>query len=111
MLTDLYLQTTNPKLSMAELLDAKMLSKIVLSVLFHTTVYVVFLNLVSYVFLGKTLSSAVNTRAIVCLVIIMFFGFFARFYHVKEIYGAYGGDLAKTRAHLDKLYIGWIFLS
>jgi len=41
----------------------------------------------------------------------MFFGFFARFLHVKEIYRAYDSNLEKTRNHLDRLYIGWIFIS
>jgi hypothetical protein len=41
----------------------------------------------------------------------MFTGFFARFLHVKEVYKSYGYDLEKTRNHLDKLYIGWIFIS
>jgi hypothetical protein len=41
----------------------------------------------------------------------MFFGFFARFLHVKEVYRAYGNDMEKTREHVDKLYIGWIFIS
>jgi hypothetical protein len=41
----------------------------------------------------------------------MFFGFFARFFHVKEVYRAYHKNMEKTRTHLDKLYIGWIFIS
>lgn len=41
----------------------------------------------------------------------MFFGFFARFFHVKDIFKAYNGDIERTRNHLDKLYISWIFIS
>ena len=111
MLTDLYLQTTNPKLDFGELFNANIFPQIVASVLFHTLVYSLLLNLASYTFFGKLLSYAVNIRLVSALLVVMFFGFFARFYHVKEIYKAYKGDMTKTRAHLDKLYIGWIFLS
>ena len=111
MFTDLYLQTTNPKLTCYELCSMHVLTNIVLSVLFHTILYVAFGNLVSYIFFGKYLSNIVNTRLTVSLLFIMFFGFFARFYHVKEIYKAYHYDLEKTRNHLDRLYIGWIFIS
>jgi hypothetical protein len=45
------------------------------------------------------------------LFVIMAFGFLARFFHVKDIYKAYDNDLEKTRSHLDKLYIGWVFIS
>jgi hypothetical protein len=41
----------------------------------------------------------------------MVFGFVARFLHVKDIYKAYNNDLDKTRSHLDKLFISWIFIS
>lgn len=111
MLTELYLQTTDPKLTIGQLFNANIFPKILASVLFHTIIYAAFLNIASYVFTGKMLFSAVNMRLISVLLVIMFFGFFARFYHVKEIYRAYGGDANKTREHLDKLYVGWIFLS
>lgn len=111
MFTDLFIQTTNPELSFQEVFTFSILAQIVQSTLFHTILYCLFLNLVFFIFTGKFLSATVNTRLILCLVIIMFFGFFARYFHVKEIYKAYHYDLEKTRNHLDKLYIGWIFLS
>lgn len=107
MFTDLYLQTTDPNLPISKLISAKML----FSVLFHTILYCVFFNTVSYIFFGRILSNVVNTRLGLSLFAIMFFGFFARVIHVKEIYSAYNYDLQKTRLHLDKLYISWIFIS
>ena len=111
MFTSLYLQTTNPKLLFRDLFGKNIFTNIILSVFFHTFIYLGFFNLASYVFFGKILSNICNFRAIVALLIIMFFGFFARFLHVKEIYHAYGNDIGKTREHVDKLYIGWIFIS
>ena len=111
MFTDLYLQTTNPNLPFSSLFTMQIMGGIILSVIFHTILYASFFNLTSYIFLGKMLSIAVNRRLIITLLLIMFFGFFARFFHVKEIYRAYHNDMKKTRKHLDKLYIGWIFLS
>jgi uncharacterized protein YneF (UPF0154 family) len=57
------------------------------------------------------LTNAVNMRLLISLLLIMFFGFLGRFLHVKEVYKAYGGNMRLTREHLDKLYIGWIFIS
>uniref|UniRef100_A0A6C0B0M7 Uncharacterized protein n=1 Tax=viral metagenome TaxID=1070528 RepID=A0A6C0B0M7_9ZZZZ len=111
MFTDLYLTTTNPTLPLSALFTVKTMSQIILSVIFHTILYASFFNLASYIFLGKLLSKIVNTRLIISLLVIMFFGFFARFFHVKEIYRAYHKNMEKTRNHLDKLYIGWIFIS
>jgi hypothetical protein len=111
MFTDLYLQTTNPKLHFSALLGSLLFTKIIASVLFHTIVYVSFVNIVSYIFNGNLLSNIINIRLVIFLLLIMFFGFFARFLHVKEIYKAYDNDLEKTRNHLDRLYIGWIFIS
>lgn len=111
MFTDLYLQTTDPKLPFSALFRMDIFKNIILSVIFHTILYAGFFNLASYIFLGKVLEKDINIRLVISLLIIMFFGFFARFAHVKEVYKAYNYDLAKTREHLDKLYIGWIFIS
>jgi len=43
----------------------------------------------------------------VFLVLVMAFGFLARFYHVKEIYHFE----EKGKEHVDKAYITWFFLS
>lgn len=111
MLTDLYLKTTDPNIYFMEMFDKITLTEIIISTLFHTFVYTLFLNLVFFIFTGKFLSNVINARLVASLIVIMFFGFFARFFHVKEIYKAYNYDLVKTRNHLDKLYIGWIFIS
>jgi hypothetical protein len=111
MLTELYLQTTNPKLTLGQFFSAGILSGIFASAIFHAIVYAGTLNLTSYVFLGNPLSLAVNTRLFVALLVIMSFGYLARFFHVKDIYRAYNQDEEATREHLDKLYIGWIFIA
>ena len=111
MFTDLYLQTTDPKLPFSALFRGDIFKNIILSVVFHTIVYAGFCNLFSYIFFGKVLANAVNIRLVICLLLIMFLGFFARFVHVKEVYRSYNYDAVKTRDHLNKLYIGWIFIS
>lgn len=104
MFTDLYVETTNPTLTLSEFLSVRLLTKMAASVLFHTILYVVSLNMVSYVF-GYTLSSDVNIRLSIFLVLVMSLGFVARFYRVKELYH-YGG-----KEYVDKAYITWYFLS
>jgi hypothetical protein len=111
MLTKLYLDTTDPKLQFIDMFSTKIFIPLLFSVIFHTFIYTLFANFVSYIFYDKILSNDVNMRLVIFLLIIMFFGFFARFFHVKEIYNSYNNDMEKTRNHLDKLYIGWIFIS
>jgi hypothetical protein len=111
MFTELYLQTTNPILPFSSLFGSFILTGIIISVVFHTIIYMSFFNLFSYIFYSRILSASINIRMVTSLALIMFFGFFARFLHVKEIYKAYDNDLEKTRNHLDTLYIGWIFIS
>jgi uncharacterized RDD family membrane protein YckC len=111
MFTKLYLDTTNPKARFGELFEAPILVPMIISVLFHTIIYALFCNMVSYIFFGKGLSLIVNKRLIMFLIPIMVFGFIGRFFHVKDIYRAYNGNMEKTRKHLDKLYITWIFIS
>ena len=104
MFTDLYVETTNPTLTLSEFLSARLLTKMASSVLFHTILYVLALNMVSYVF-GDTLSFDVNIRLSIFLVLVMTLGFVARFYRAKELYH-YGG-----KEYVDKAYITWYFLS
>lgn len=111
MFTDLYLETTNPKLPFFALFIPQIFTGIIMTVIFHTVLYTCFVNIISYIFFGNLLSKIVNIRLIVFLLIVMFFGFFARFFHVKEVYKAYDYNMEKTRQHLDRLYIGWIFIS
>lgn len=108
MWTTLYLQSTDPE---QKTKLAVMAGPMVLSILFHVVLYATFVNVVNFIFVGKPLSSVVNTRLMIALLAIMVVGFAGRVYHVQEIYRAYNYDLVKTRAHLDKLYITWIFLS
>ena len=85
-------------------MSARLLTKMAASVLFHTILYVLSLNMASYVF-GYTLSSDINIRLSIFLVLVMSLGFVARFYRVKELYH-YGG-----KEYVDKAYITWYFLS
>jgi len=111
MFTELYLRTTNPELSFEQVFSADILFKVMLVAVFHSIVYTAAFNVASLVFLGKPLGKTVNARLFVTLLIIMSFGYLARFFHVKDVYTAYQFDLDKTREHLDKLYIGWIFIA
>lgn len=104
MFTDLYVETTNPTLTLSEFLSVRLLTKMATSVLFHTILYVLSLNMASYVF-GYKLSSDINIRLSIFLVLVMSLGFVARFYRVKELYH-YGG-----KEYVDKAYITWYFLS
>ena len=110
MFTELYLRTTEPQESLFKMLKNN-IGDILLSVLFHTIIYWGFIQLISFVFLGKWLYKTTNIRVIITLFVIMFFGYIARYYHAKDVYKAYGYDIIKAREHLDKLYIGWIFIA
>jgi type III secretory pathway component EscU len=110
MFTNLFLLTTNPKLTLNEFASFPVLKQVLISVIFHTILYASLFNLINFIFCGKILSNIVNSRLIGCLLTIMFFGYFARFLHVKEIYKTYNENMEKTRSHLDKLYITWIFI-
>lgn len=107
MFTDLYLETTNPRLTLSEFFSARLLSKMTASVLFHTILYLVSFNIGNYVLFGTSLAPDVNIRIGIFLVLVMAFGFLARFYHVKEIYRYE----EKGKEHVDKAYITWFFLS
>lgn len=107
MFTDLYLETTDPSLTLSEFFSVRLLSKMGASVLFHTILYMLSFNIGSYVLFGNALSSDVNIRMCIFLVLVMTVGFLARFYHVKEIYHVE----EKGKEHVDKTYITWFFLS
>ena len=111
MFTDVYLKTTDPRIPFSHLFHAPILMNIFFSVAFHTIVYCSFVNLVSFIFIGKILPATINYRLLFFITMIMLFGFVARVLHVKEIYRAYNYDIEKTRNHLDKLYITWMFIS
>jgi len=111
MFTKLYLETTNPKLTLSEFFSPKVLTMVIFSVLFHTIIYLLFFNIVSLIFFGKVLSSRINARLVGSLLLIMFFGFIGRLLHTKEIYAAYDEDMKKTRKYIDNHYISWVFIS
>jgi hypothetical protein len=111
MFTKTFLDTTNPNISLKELLKYNILLPILGSVIFHTIIYMSFVNIVNFIFFGKIFSNIINKRLLLFIAPVMFFGFFARFIHVKEIYKSYNYDLEKARKHMDKLYISWIFIS
>ena len=60
MFTELYLQTTNPKLTLSQFFSKNIMKGIIISIIFHTLVYTGFCNLVSYIFFGKLLSKLIN---------------------------------------------------
>jgi hypothetical protein len=110
MFTKLYLSSTDPELSLSELI-VKHSGHILMSVVFHTVIYLVSVNVVVFIFTGNVLSDKINQRLWMFLITVMLFGYLARFYHVKEIYHAYDNDVELTRKHADLLYIGWIFIA
>lgn len=68
---------------------------IIMSVIFHTFVYSSVLNLASFIFSGKLLSTEVNVRLITILFMIMCIGYIGRIRDVKDIYHAYGENIEK----------------
>lgn len=110
MFTKLYLSSTNPNSTLSDIIYENSYS-LIISILFHTILYVLFVHLVYYIFFGRRLSMTINNRLIVALLIIMTFGYIGRYYHVKDVYQAYDNDMTLTREHLDKLYISWIFIA
>lgn len=110
MLTKLYLDTTNPKLSWNTFFSINILSLIIFSVIFHTILYTLFCNMVSFIFSGKILNKIINTRLILCLIILMFFGYIGRFIHVKQVYKDFNYNYENTKKYLDIHYNSWIFI-
>jgi hypothetical protein len=109
MFTELYLTTTDPTKTLGGIYRENT-GYILVSVIFHTLVYTIAFNLVSFILFNKWLSRDMNARLVGVLLVIMFFGYIGRYYHVKDIYKAYSNDKEKTREHVDKLFIGWIFI-
>jgi len=110
MFGELYLKTTDPHFRWQQLLEAPLLYMWILSVLYHIILYTCFANLVSYVFLGRLLSLAVNQRFIACVSVILLFGYFGRIQYVKDLYKGYHHNREATRRHTDQFFISWVFL-
>ena len=107
MFTDLYLETTDPELSLSQFFSFRLLTKMFTSILFHTILYLLSFNAVSFVLFSNPLTFDMNTRIFIFLFVVMKLGFLARMYHVKEIYKYEENG----KEHVDKAYITWYFLS
>ena len=110
MFTKLYLETTDPKLSWSKFFSAKLVSLMIISIIFHTILYTIGCNLVSFIFLGKLLSKKINVRLIVSLIVIMVCGYIGRLIHVKQVYKDYNYNYEKAREYLNVHYNLWIFI-
>ena len=110
MFTKLYLDTTNPEFSLYDIVHQNG-HALIASILFHTVVYVLFVNMCYHIFFGRLLSMKINNRLAMTLLLLMTAGYVGRHYHVKDVYSAYDKDMKTTRNHLDKLYISWIFIA
>jgi len=110
MFTELYLKTTDPTTKWTDLFQPKWFPLWIFSILYHLFLYTIFANLVSFVFLGRSLSMNINKRLIFCLLIILLFGYFGRMHYVKDIYKGYHYDKEKAKLHIDKFFISWVFL-
>jgi uncharacterized protein YqhQ len=110
MFTKLYLDTTNPKITWKEIIQTNIWIMIIISVLFHTVVYSIFINVVYFIFSGKFLSNIINIRLVSVLLLIMFFGYIGRIIHVKEIYKTFHNNEKVTRDFTNQIYVTWTFL-
>lgn len=111
MFTTLYLTTTDPNIPLSQWFTTEIVISILASILFHSFIYTLFLNLVSFLFLHRLLPQETNTKLFLILIPFMFFGFIARYFHVQDVHNAYHQNMEKTRKHLDQLYISWLFIS
>ena len=111
MFTELYLDSTDPRLPLSGLFAPKILVPMIVSILVHVIGYTLFIDLISWIFFGKILSTVVHVRLVSSLLLLMFFGFIGRLIHVKDIYAAYHGNMENTREYVNKHYISWVFHS
>ena len=110
MFTKLYLETTDPKLSWEKYFGINIFSMIIISIVFHTILYTIFFNIISYIFYEKMLSKNINIRLIIALLLIMFFGYIGRLLHVKEVYNGFNYDYDKTQKYIRAHYNSWVFI-
>ena len=110
MFTKLFLETTDPNLTWKKFFGLNILLMIFISIIFHTILYTGFCNVVSYIFYGKILSKNINTRLVLALILIMFFGYIGRLWHSKQTYNDFNNDYEKTKKYLEQHYNSWIFI-
>jgi hypothetical protein len=110
MFTKLFLETTDPSLAWKKFFGLNIFSMIIISIIFHTILYTLFCNLVSYIFYGKIMSKNINIRLISSLILIMFFGYIGRLWHVKEAYNAFNYNSEKTKNYVQSHYNSWVFI-
>ena len=109
MFTNLYILTTDPNFQFKNVMYPKIMYLFLLSIAFHTFIYAIFINLISYVFYNKFLSHSINLRLILVLLLIMIFGYIGRILHVKEIYKSFNYNQDKTTDYINQHYNSWIF--
>jgi hypothetical protein len=110
MFTKLYLLTTNPNLSMNQVIQHNVLLLVLFSVLFHTIVYATAVNWIYFIFNGKILNNVINVRLISSLIIIMIIGYISRIIHVKTIYNDFNHNNQKSTEFINQHYNSWIFI-
>lgn len=110
MFTELYLKTTNPEFRLVDFARSDVIFPVIMSVLIHTIIYLIFINLGYFIFMNHFLSNSMNLRGFSILSIIMILGYIGRVLHVKDIHKAYGNKHEKAMKHVNQHYNSWIFL-
>jgi len=107
MLTEVYLQTTNPQTTLFKIYTCP---KTWFSIFLHTILYTISINIIKYAFTRSPFSIITNIRIATLLFLIMTVGYAARYLRVQDIYRAHHKNQEKTRKHCDKAFITWFFL-
>jgi len=83
---------------------------IIISVLIHTIIYILFINLIYFCLTYKSLTYDINKGFMYVLILIMMFGYIGRVVHVKHIYKAFNNDVEKASSFVNQHYNSWIFI-
>jgi len=78
--------------------------------MFHTVMYLLVAEIISFVFYGKLLPQSTAVKFLAMVGGLQILGYAARVEHVKRIYETYGDDYEAARSHVDKQYITWFFI-
>ena len=108
MLTEVYLKTTNPQTTLFQIYTCP---KTWFSILLHTILYAIFINIIKYAFTRNVFSMNTNIRITSLLFLIMTVGYTARYLRVQDIFKAHHKNQEKTREHCDKAMITYFFLA